>query len=55
MDVDGLIDGIPRSSLQCVLYLAFGIDMITGCLCIKAHGVVAYGFGFVLASEATDG
>ena len=57
MDVDGLVDGISRGSFQCVLYLAFGIHMITGCFCIQAHAVVDGRFGFVfpLPSEATHG
>jgi hypothetical protein len=53
MDVDGLLGGISRSSFQYILDLAFGIDMITGRLYIKAHGAVDD--GLVLASEATDG
>lgn len=52
MHADGLVDRIPRRRFERVLYLAFGIDVITGCLCIKAYGVA--GGGFVLASEAPN-
>ena len=57
VDVDGLVDGISRSSFQGVLYLPLWIHVIRGGLCIKAHAVADCGCGPVLflASEGTDG
>ena len=53
VDVDGLVDRIARGRFQCVLYPAFGIDVIAGRFGIEPHGAVDG--GLALASEATNG
>ena len=55
VDVDGFVDGIPRRRFQCVLYPAFGIDMIAGRFCINARAVVDAGSGLSWRAKPRGG